>query len=316
MKNILSMSQLSNEEVLNLIDSAIDFKTGKKSEIGQDKFAINLFFENSTRTKSSFQVAEMKLGMKEIEFEASTSSTSKGETLYDTVKTEESIGASVAVIRHSQDKYYEDLVNNHNLKIHIINGGDGTGQHPSQSLLDLMTIYEHFGNFDGLKVGIIGDLSHSRVAHSNAEILTRLGAQVCFGGLDSWYTPEFAEIGPHMSVDELCQEMDVVMLLRVQHERLSAEENKNFSKADYFEKYGLDMDRVNMMKPDAIIMHPAPVNRGAEIADDVVECDKSYIFPQMANGVFMRMAMIEAVLKGDNAEDELTGQKCKIVLHK
>ena len=316
MKNILSMSQLSNEEVLNLIDSAIDFKAGKKSEIGQDKFAINLFFENSTRTKSSFQVAEMKLGMKEIEFEASTSSTSKGETLYDTVKTEESIGASVAVIRHSQDKYYEDLVNNHNLKIHIINGGDGTGQHPSQSLLDLMTIYEHFGSFDGLKVGIIGDLSHSRVAHSNAEILTRLGASVCFGGLDSWYTPEFAEIGPHMSVDELCQEIDVVMLLRVQHERLSAEENKDFSKADYFEKYGLDMDRVNMMKPDAMIMHPAPVNRGAEIADDVVECDKSYIFPQMANGVFMRMAMIEAVLEGDNAEDELTGQKCKIVLHK
>ncbi|AKP04067.1 aspartate carbamoyltransferase catalytic subunit [Companilactobacillus pabuli] len=316
MKNILSMSQLSNEEVLNLIDSAIDFKAGKKSEIGQDKFAINLFFENSTRTKSSFQVAEMKLGMKEIEFEASTSSTSKGETLYDTVKTEESIGASVAVIRHSQDKYYEDLVNNHNLKIHIINGGDGTGQHPSQSLLDLMTIYEHFGSFDGLKVGIIGDLSHSRVAHSNAEILTRLGASVCFGGLDSWYTPEFAEIGPHMSVDELCQEMDVVMLLRVQHERLSAEENKNFSKADYFEKYGLDMNRVNMMKPDAMIMHPAPVNRGAEIADDVVECDKSYIFPQMANGVFMRMAMIEAVLEGDNAEDELIGQKCKIVLHK
>lgn len=310
------MSQLSNEEVLNLIDSAIDFKAGKKSEIGQDKFAINLFFENSTRTKSSFQVAEMKLGMKEIEFEASTSSTSKGETLYDTVKTEESIGASVAVIRHSQDKYYEDLVNNHNLKIHIINSGDGTGQHPSQSLLDLMTIYEHFGSFDGLKVGIIGDLSHSRVAHSNAEILTRLGASVCFGGLDSWYTPEFAEIGPHMSVDELCQEMDVVMLLRVQHERLSAEENKNFSKADYFEKYGLDMNRVNMMKPDAMIMHPAPVNRGAEIADDVVECDKSYIFPQMANGVFMRMAMIEAVLEGDNAEDELIGQKCKIVLHK
>ncbi|GAQ02382.1 aspartate carbamoyltransferase catalytic subunit [Companilactobacillus farciminis] len=179
-----------------------------------------------------------------------------------------------------------------------------------------MTIYEHFGSFDGLKVGIIGDLSHSRVAHSNAEILTRLGASVCFGGLDSWYTPEFAEIGPHMSVDELCQEMDVVMLLRVQHERLSAEENKNFSKADYFEKYGLDMNRVNMMKPDAMIMHPAPVNRGAEIADDVVECDKSYIFPQMANGVFMRMAMIEAVLEGDNAEDELIGQKCKIVLHK
>lgn len=309
------MSQLSNEEVYSLINSAMEFKEGKKSAIGADKFAINLFFENSTRTKSSFQVAEMKLGMKEIEFEASTSSTTKGESLYDTVKTEESIGASVAIIRHSQDKYYEDLVNNHNLNIHIINGGDGTGQHPSQSLLDLMTIYEHFGKFEGLKIGIIGDLSHSRVAHSNAEILTRLGAQVNFGGLDAWYTPEFAEIGQHMSVDELCQEMDVVMLLRVQHERLSEEENKNFSKADYFAKYGLNSDRVKMMKPDAMIMHPAPVNRGAEIADDVVECEKSYIFPQMANGVFMRMAMIEAVLEGDKVKNETADQKRQVVLH-
>ena len=309
------MSQLSNQEVFNLIDSALEFKAGKKSAIGTDKFAINLFFENSTRTKSSFQVAEMKLGMKEIEFEAATSSTTKGETLYDTVKTEESIGASVAVIRHSQDNYYEDLVNNHDLKIHIINAGDGAGQHPSQSLLDLMTIYEHFGTFEGLKVGIIGDLSHSRVAHSNAEILTRLGAQVYFAGLDSWYTPEFAQMGPHMDVDDLCQDMDVVMLLRVQHERLSAEENKNFSKADYFKKYGLDMRRVNMMKDDAMIMHPAPVNRGAEIADDVVECDKSYIFQQMANGVFVRMAMIDAVLEGDNIGNEATDKECQVVLH-
>ncbi|WP_057880082.1 aspartate carbamoyltransferase catalytic subunit [Companilactobacillus kimchiensis] len=314
MKNILSMSQLSNQEVYDLIDSALEFKAGKKSVIGQNKFAINLFFENSTRTKSSFQVAEMKLGMNEIEFEAATSSTTKGESLYDTVKTEESIGASVAVIRHSQDKYYEDLVNNHDLKIHIINGGDGTGQHPSQSLLDLMTIYEHFGSFEGLKIGIIGDLSHSRVAHSNAEILTRLGAQMYFGGLDAWYTPEFAQMGPHMNVDDLCKEMDVVMLLRVQHERLSAEENKNFSKDDYFAKYGLNMDRVNLMKDDAMIMHPAPVNRGAEIGDDVVECCKSYIFPQMSNGVYMRMAMIEAVLEGDNSGNEITDKKRQAIL--
>ncbi|KRO00191.1 aspartate carbamoyltransferase catalytic subunit [Companilactobacillus kimchiensis] len=308
------MSQLSNQEVYDLIDSALEFKAGKKSVIGQNKFAINLFFENSTRTKSSFQVAEMKLGMNEIEFEAATSSTTKGESLYDTVKTEESIGASVAVIRHSQDKYYEDLVNNHDLKIHIINGGDGTGQHPSQSLLDLMTIYEHFGSFEGLKIGIIGDLSHSRVAHSNAEILTRLGAQMYFGGLDAWYTPEFAQMGPHMNVDDLCKEMDVVMLLRVQHERLSAEENKNFSKDDYFAKYGLNMDRVNLMKDDAMIMHPAPVNRGAEIGDDVVECCKSYIFPQMSNGVYMRMAMIEAVLEGDNSGNEITDKKRQAIL--
>ncbi len=308
MKHILSMSQLSNEEVYSLMDSAIDFKAGKESDIGLDKFAINMFFENSTRTKTSFQVAEMKLGMKEVMFDASTSSVTKGESLYDTVKTVESIGASVAVIRHPEDKYYEKLIND-NMKIHIINGGDGTGQHPSQSLLDLMTIYEHFGHFEGLKVGIVGDLSHSRVAHSNAEILTRLGADVSFGGLDSWYTEEFKEIGPHMSVDELCQEMDIVMLLRVQHERLSSEENKNFSKEDYFNKYGLDMRRVNMMKSDAMIMHPAPINRGVEIADDVVECNKSYIFQQMQNGVFVRMAMIEAVLEGDNIDNKINKER-------
>jgi len=299
MKNILSMSQLSNQEVQDFITSALEFKNGRTSDIGVGKFAVNMFFENSTRTKSSFQVAEMKLGMQQIVFDATKSSTTKGESLYDTTRTLESVGANLAVIRHSEDEYYNQLLNR-NLGIPIINAGDGAGQHPSQSLLDLMTINEHFGHFDGLKVAIIGDLEHSRVAHSDAEILTQLGAEVYFGGLDSWYTSEFQAVGPHKSVDDLCKEMDVVMLLRVQHERLSAEENQDFSKADYFEKYGLDMRRVNLMKKDAMIMHPAPVNRGAEIADDVVECDKSYIFRQMINGTFVRMAMIEAVLKENN----------------
>lgn len=298
MKNILSMSQLSNEEVQGYIDRALEFKQGATSDIGKNKFAVNMFFENSTRTKSSFQVAEMKLGMQQIYFDATKSSTQKGETLYDTVKTLESVGANLAVMRHSKDEYYNELLNR-NIQIPIINAGDGAGQHPSQSLLDLMTIYEHFGHFKDLKVAIIGDLSHSRVAHSDAEILTQLGAKIYFGGLDAWYTPEFQAVGPHKEVGELCQEMDVVMLLRVQHERLSAEENQNFSKEAYFEKYGLDMRRVNLMKDDAMIMHPAPVNRGVEAADEVVECDKSYIFKQMINGTFIRMAMIESVLKGE-----------------
>ena len=299
MKNILSMSQLSNQEVEDYLNAALEYKNGRQSTIGKDKFAVNMFFENSTRTKSSFQVAEMKLGMQQIVFDAEKSSTKKGESLYDTCRTLESVGADLAVIRHSKDEYYNELLNR-NLGIPIINAGDGAGQHPSQSLLDLMTIFEHFGRLNGLKVGIIGDLSHSRVAHSDAEILTQLGSDVYFGGLNSWYTSEFQAMGPHKTVDDLCKEMDVVMLLRVQHERLSAEENQGFSKADYFEKYGLDMRRVNLMKPDAMLMHPAPVNRGVEIADDVVECDKSYIFKQMVNGTFVRMAMIESVLKGAN----------------
>ncbi|WP_334332621.1 aspartate carbamoyltransferase catalytic subunit [Companilactobacillus sp. HBUAS59544] len=298
MKNILSMSQLSNQDVQEFINSALEFKNGRTSDIGKNKFAVNMFFENSTRTKSSFQVAEMKLGMQQIVFDAGKSSTQKGESLYDTCRTLESVGANLAVIRHSQDEYYQELLNK-NLNIPLINAGDGAGQHPSQSLLDLMTIQEHFQRLDGLKVAIIGDLSHSRVAHSDAEILTQLGSQVYFGGLPAWYTSEFQAIGPHKTVDELCKEMDVVMLLRVQHERLSQEENAEFSKEKYFEQYGLDMRRVNLMKENAMIMHPAPVNRGAEIADEVVECDKSYIFKQMVNGTFIRMAMIEAVLKGE-----------------
>ncbi|WP_129044863.1 aspartate carbamoyltransferase catalytic subunit [Companilactobacillus metriopterae] len=307
MQNILSMSDLSNEEVYQLIKSAMSYKSGQKTSIGKDKFAVNLFFENSTRTKSSFQVAEMNVGMKEINFEASTSSISKGESLYDTVKTLESIGASVAVIRHSKDRYYDELIND-DMNIHIINGGDGTGQHPSQSLLDLMTIYEKFGKFEGLKVGIIGDLRHSRVAHSNAEILTRLGSEVSFGGIDEWYSDEFAEIGDHKDVDQLCREMDVIMLLRVQHERLTSNENKKFKKEEYAQEYGINTRRVELMKDEAIIMHPAPVNRDVEIASDVVECDKSVIFQQMTNGVYMRMAMIEAVLEGDKVNDLINSE--------
>lgn len=297
MKHILSMSQLTNENIFDLIYAAMEFKAGRTSFVGHDKFAMNLFFENSTRTKTSFQVAELKMGMKEIAFEAQTSSVTKGETLYDTLKTIESIGVNVAVIRHSQDEYYKELLK-HNLNIHLINAGDGAGQHPSQSLLDLMTIYEHFGFFEGLKIGIIGDLKHSRVAHSDAQALKNLGAEIYFGGLNEWYSDEFKEFGPHMSTDDLCKEMDIVMPLRVQHERLNANENQKFSEKDYFKKYGIDMRRVEMMKPDTMIMHPAPINRGVEIADDVVECDKSYIFKQMQNGVFMRMAMIENVLGG------------------
>ncbi|MFD1418250.1 aspartate carbamoyltransferase catalytic subunit [Companilactobacillus keshanensis] len=306
MKNILSMSQLSNEEIFDLIHLAMDYKSGRIKSNNSDKFAMNLFFEDSTRTNTSFQVAEAKLGMKQIDFDARHSSVNKGESLYDTVKTVESMGVNLAVIRHKQDKFYEELLGK-GLKIHLINAGDGTGQHPSQSLLDLMTIYERFGYFEGLKVGIIGDLKHSRVAHSDAQALTNLGAEVNFGGLDGWYSDEFKAIGPHMEVDELCQEMDIVMLLRVQHERLADNENQNFSKEEYFKEFGIDMRRVEMMKADTMIMHPAPINRGVEIADDIVECEKSYIFKQMENGVYMRMAMIESLLGGkqfDNDPDQ------------
>lgn len=181
----------------------------------------------------------------------------------------------------------------------IINGGDGSGQHPSQCMLDIMTIHEQFGTFKGLKVVIVGDLKNSRVARSNMQLLTRLGAKVYFSGPEYWYSSEFDKYGEYAPLDELIEDMDVVMLLRVQHERHDGDKNeKLFSETEYHKLYGLDEKRYNKLKKDAIIMHPGPVNRGVEWADELVEAPKSRYVTQMKNGVFMRMAMIEAVMRG------------------
>ncbi|MDO1604915.1 aspartate carbamoyltransferase catalytic subunit [Lactobacillus sp. YT155] len=293
MDNILTMDTVATNDVMRIIERALEFKKGAKSSF-QNKSVMNMFFENSTRTKTSFQMAEANLGMNVLNFDVDTSSIKKGETLYDTVKTVESIGVDVAVIRDSQDAYYQQLKD---VNIHILNAGDGKGQHPSQSFLDLMTIYEKFHHFDGLNVAIVGDLKHSRVAHSNSVILEKLGANLFYGGPKSWYTEEFHHFGPLLPIDELVGTMDVVMLLRVQKERLATDEQ--FAADNYLETYGLTSNRANKMNSEAIIMHPAPVNRGVEIADEVVECNKSVIFPQMTNGVFARMAMLEEVLQGE-----------------
>jgi len=177
MKSLLSMEDLTNEEILSLVKRALDLKKGAENKKRNDLFVANLFFENSTRTKKSFEVAEKKLNLNVIDFEVSTSSVQKGETLYDTCKTLEMIGCNILVIRHSQDAYYNELTN---LNIPIISGGDGSGEHPSQCLLDLMTMYEQFGTFENLNIIIAGDIKKSRVAKSNYRMLTRLGAKVRF----------------------------------------------------------------------------------------------------------------------------------------
>lgn len=293
MDNILTMDVVATNDVMRIIERALEFKHGAKSSF-QNKSVMNMFFENSTRTKTSFQMAEANLGMNVLNFDADTSSIKKGETLYDTVKTVESIGVDVAVIRDSQDAYYQQL---EDIDIHILNAGDGKGQHPSQSFLDLMTIYEKFHHFEGLNVAIVGDLKHSRVAHSNSVILEKLGANLYYGGPESWYSNEFHKFGPLLPIDELVEQMDVVMLLRVQKERL--DDDENFKVDNYLDKFGLTQKRADKMLSTAIIMHPAPVNRGVEIANEVVECNKSVIFPQMTNGVYARMAMLEEVLQGE-----------------
>ena len=176
-----------------------------------------------------------------IDFDAKTSSVQKGETLYDTVLTMSALGVDVAVIRHSDENYYDELIQSKTIQCSIVNGGDGSGQHPTQCLLDLMTIYQEFGRFAGLKVAIAGDITHSRVAKSNMQMLKRLGAEVYFSGPKEWYDESFDVYGTYRPLDELVPEVDVMMLLRVQHERHDGQES--FSKEEYHQKYGLTIER-------------------------------------------------------------------------
>jgi aspartate carbamoyltransferase catalytic subunit len=296
--HFVSVESLSNEDVLSLLKRAKAFKHGElPAPLSKLTFASNLFFENSTRTHMSFQVAESRLGLDALEFDVSTSSVSKGETLYDTVLTLDALGVEVVVIRHPEENYYQALIESENIHCAIINGGDGSGQHPSQCLLDLFTILEEFGTFNGLKVVISGDLMHSRVARSNMMMLHRLGAEVYFCAPEEWYpAKEFDAYGKFISIDEAVEFADVMMMLRVQTERHDGEET--MSKSEYHERYGLTIARANRLKKEAIIMHPAPVNRDVEVADTLVEAENSRIKEQMTNGVFARMAILEAVLKG------------------
>ena len=297
LKHLLTAEALTDREVMGLIRRAGEFKQGAKWHPEERQyFATNLFFENSTRTHKSFEVAEKKLGLEVIEFEASRSSVQKGETLYDTVLTMSAIGVDVAVIRHGNENYYDELIQSKTIQCSIINGGDGSGQHPTQCLLDLMTIYEEFGHFEGLKVAIAGDLDHSRVAKSNMQLLNRLGAEIYFSGPEEWYDHQFDVYGQYVPLDEIVEKVDVMMLLRVQHERHDGKES--FSKEGYHLEYGLTNERATRLQKHAIIMHPAPVNRDVELADELVESLQSRIVAQMSNGVFMRMAILEAILHG------------------
>ena len=235
MENLVSMKQLSEEDIQVLLDRAHNFYKYGARELPGKYTVSNLFFEPSTRTKISFEVAERNLGLDVVPFESGFSSAVKGETLYDTVKTLEAIGLDALVIRHPDEGYYEKLIGKTNIS--IINGGDGSGQHPTQSLLDLFTIREEFGSFKGLNIVIAGDISHSRVARSNADALTKLGANVTFLCPEEW-TGEFDAVHEW---DEDMLSSDVIMLLRVQHERHDGK--TTFTKEKYHEQYGLTIER-------------------------------------------------------------------------
>ena len=291
MKHLLDMTSLKLDDIHKILQQAERFRNGKRLENREPVFIANLFFEPSTRTRFSFEVAEKRLGYEVLNFETSSSSVQKGETLYDTIKTLEAIGVSAVVVRHKDERYFEPLLDKTSLS--IINAGDGCGHHPTQSLLDLLTIKQEFNQFKGLNIVIAGDIKHSRVARSNAEVLTRLGAQVIFSGPKEWQDERMGNF-PYMEMDEAVEQADVMMLLRIQNERHGAQDHDQSS---YLDSYGLTIKREKRMKKHSIIMHPAPVNRGVEIDTSLVECERSRIFKQMENGVYVRMACLNIVLQ-------------------
>ncbi|TMV46632.1 aspartate carbamoyltransferase catalytic subunit [Paenibacillus mesophilus] len=292
-RHLLGLKQLDKEEIVSILDRAAHWERqpNKVTHLLEGKFVANMFFENSTRTRFSFEVAEKRLGAQVLNFSAAASSVEKGESIYDTVRTLESMGIDAGVIRMKPIGLLAELAEK--IKVPLINAGDGNNEHPTQALLDLYTMRKTFGEIKGLTVSIIGDIMHSRVARSNLWGLQKLGANVKFCAPDNMQSPELGEHAPYVSIDEALQ-ADVVMMLRVQLER----HDKGFirSAEDYREHYGLTVERAGMMKPHAIIMHPAPVNRGVEIDDELVEHEKSKIFTQMSHGVPIRMAVIERAL--------------------
>ena len=294
---MLTTADLTVEKINSLLIAADEFSKGKVLKPTKEIYVSNLFFEDSTRTKTSFDIAERKLGLQVVPFDVTSSSVNKGESLYDTVKTLQSLGVNLLVIRHKQDQFYKELKE---IDLPIINGGDGTGNHPSQTLLDLMTIHQEFVKFKGLKIGIVGDVKHSRVANSNAVALRKMGAKVYFSGPEKWFDEGAIINGTYLSIDDLVKEVDVLMLLRIQHER--HDEKMKISLNNYHKKFGLTLDREKTMKENAIIMHPAPINRGVEIHDDLVESPRSRIFQQMRNGVFARMAILKDALESKGFE--------------
>lgn len=306
-RHLLSTADLSREDALLILDTAEEMMKVSEGPIKKlptlrGRTVVNLFFEDSTRTRISFEAAAKRLSADVINFSAKGSSVSKGESLKDTALTLEAMGADAVVIRHSASGAAERLASAGWIKSSVINAGDGTHEHPTQALLDAFTIRRHLAtgaqDLSGLKVAIVGDVLHSRVARSNVHLLTTLGAQVTLVapptlipvGVESW------PCAVNYSFDELIPSVDVVMMLRVQAERMNASYFP--SQREYSRRYGLDKSRLALMSNEAVVMHPGPMNRGLEIAAEAADAARSLIVEQVANGVSVRMAVLYLLLGG------------------
>ncbi len=300
-KDLISTENLSIAEINQIFSMADAFKATLKTENAKlpylsGKVVVNLFFEPSTRTRTAFEMAAHKLGADVISVASSASSSVKGETLKDTARNIEALMADMIIVRHSSSgaaKYLADRV-----KIPVINAGDGAHAHPTQALLDAFTMREKFnGNFKGKKITILGDILFSRVARSNIHLLKTLGASVTLAGPSTLVPAEFEKMGVRVSynLEEAVSDADVVMLLRIQHERQRATRFPSIS--EYANVFGLNLRRENLLKKDAFIMHPGPINRGVELDTPLADSPRSVILNQVTNGVAVRMAVMNLCMR-------------------
>lgn len=316
MKHLLSIADISKAEAINILDTAEELARAsdgpmKKLPTLRGRTIVNLFAEDSTRTRISFEAAAKRLSADVINFSAKGSSLSKGESLKDTAQTLQAMGADAVIIRHSASGAPARLADNQWMSGAVINAGDGTHEHPSQALLDAFTIRRHLSqgpsDLSALHVAIVGDVLHSRVARSNVLLLTKLGAQVTLVapptllpvGVENW------PVTISYDLDRVIENVDAIMMLRIQLERMS---EMFFPNAREYSRYfGLNSDRLRRLKPHAIVMHPGPMNRGLEITADSADSARSVIVEQVTNGVSVRMAILYLLLAG-NTEGELKPQ--------
>ncbi len=300
-RHLLAIADLTPEEIVLILDTAdamkeVGTRAIKKVPALRGKTVVNLFYEPSTRTRTSFEVAEKRLSADTLSIAVAQSSVVKGETLADTVANLEAMSPDMIVMRHQSSGACEFL--SRICRARIINAGDGMHEHPTQALLDAYTIRERKGRIAGLKVAIVGDLLHSRVLRSNVHLLTKLGAEVWCCGAPTLLPPGLARLGVRVttSLDEALRDADVVMMLRIQMERM-----QGFyfpSLREYFTEYGLTPARVALARPDVIVMHPGPMNRGVEIDSEVADAPYSVILDQVSNGVAVRMAVLYLLAGG------------------
>jgi aspartate carbamoyltransferase catalytic subunit len=297
-KHLLSLEELSADEIRLILDQADAFKevstrSIKKVPALRGRVVVNAFFEDSTRTRTSFALAAQRLGADTIDFSEKTSSTNKGETLIDTARNIEAMGIDVIVVRHRAAGSAHYLART--VKCSVVNAGDGAHEHPTQGLLDVYTMRERFGKIAGLKVAIVGDIANSRVARSNLWALNKLGAEVILVGPPTLLSKSFEQLGARVvhDFDSIIGEVDVINMLRVQFERVKSSQFP--SVREFTRLFGLTWDRFQRCKKDVFIMHPGPMNRGIEIQSDIADGPQSGILQQVTNGLSVRMAVLYLV---------------------